>query len=476
MRNISIMNKVIRIISSILLSCMLAVTSIIPAMASPVPWPQSSGVEAEGAILIDARSGVILYGKNIHESYYPASITKILTALLVIENCPDLDETLTFSHRAIYDVEAGSSNAGYSEGDTTTVRDALYALLLASANEAANALAEHVAGSIEDFCVMMNERAEKLGCTDTHFANPSGLNNEDHYTSAYDYALICMEAFNNDIFVQIDGTTFHHLPPMERAPEGQTVYAHHSMMKRNNAQYYEGIIGGKTGYTTLAGNTLVTCAEREGLRLITVVLNGHQTHYDDTKKLLDFGFENFKSVPLCDYDTKYSTVLDDMDITGLGNEGDHVIYPDPEATITLPKNGDFQDVNMELLYDLDVRAPEDACAVIKCTYGENVVGNQYVMREFAYGETSVTMGELVEEEEETEEETQSAAAIARDKFLDSSIWIKIAVIAGAVAVIAGIVILIVHLISKHNKKKKEFRMTGGFTGSSRSGRSRSKKH
>ena len=133
-----------------------------------VSWPENASIQADGGIVIEADTGTVLYGKNIHETYYPASITKILTALIVLEHC-DLDEIVTFSHDAVYNVEEGSSSAGIDEGDELTVRDCLYALLLASANESANALAEHVSGSREAFAELMNEKAESLGCQDSHF-------------------------------------------------------------------------------------------------------------------------------------------------------------------------------------------------------------------------------------------------------------------------------------------------------------------
>jgi len=444
------MKKVTRTIISLIFALVIAVQTPFAALAVNA-WPESPTVAAEGAILIDARSGAVLFGKNIHEHYYPASITKILTALLVIENCPNLDEELTFSHRAIYDVESGSSNAGYSEGDRVSVRAALYALLLASANEAANALAEHVSGSIEDFCALMNEKAASLGCTDSHFANPSGLNNEQHYTSASDYAKICQAAFENDTFVQINGTTYYDLPPMIRQPGGQRIYAHHSMLKKSTDQYYDGIIGGKTGYTTLAGNTLVTCAEREGLKLITVVLNGHKTHYDDTKIMMDYGFANFKSVPLADYRTKYDAVFDDMNITGLGVLNADVIRTDRDSYITLPKEAEFEDTNTELTYEIDgdTGAPEDACAKIIYHYGDKTIGTQYVLREYQHGETAVKVGELVTEDETAEESTP---ARLRDRFLESAWWVKALVGIGIAIVVAGIVYLIMYLINRNNHK------------------------
>ena len=191
-------------LTSFLLAIAILFFGITPdASYAAVAWPTNIDIAAEGGILMDANSGAILYAKNIHTPYYPASITKILTALIIIENC-DLNDTLTFSHNAIFNVEGNSSSAGFDVGDKITIKDALYALLLKSANESANALAEYYAGSIDKFVDIMNQRAKELGCTESHFANPSGLNNPNHYVTAYDYALICRAAFNNPKFVEID--------------------------------------------------------------------------------------------------------------------------------------------------------------------------------------------------------------------------------------------------------------------------------
>lgn len=437
--------------AGIIISLIIFLFSTVTAYAAPA-WPEypPAEVQAEGACLMDTRSGAVLYGKNMHEHYFPASITKILTALVVIENCDNLDETLTFSHRAVYDVEANSSSAGYDEGDEVTVRTALYAMLLASANEAANALAEHIGGSIEGFCDMMNEKARELGCTDSHFANPSGLNNPDHYTSAYDFCLICSEAFANDTLVQIDGTTYYVLPPMKRNPEETTIYTHHNMMKKNSSWYYDGIIGGKTGYTSLAGNTLVTCAEKDDMKLVSVVLNGHQTHYEDTKLLLDFGFDNFKSLSLEGYKTKYDTVLEPMDIAGLGVKNADVIKPSPEGYVTLPKDAEMDDVGTDIIYDLEENAPVDACAKIIYRYGDRDAGRQYVLREYQSSETEIVLGELIEEE--MADEDKPLTKRARDWFLETPVWAKILMGVGLIVIISGIVLLIITLMPKRRRR------------------------
>lgn len=366
-----------RIVSFIL--CLVLMTGIFAQTSFAAPsWPGNVSISAEGGILMDAESGAVLYGKSMHVPYFPASITKILTALIVIENC-NLDDIVTFSHNAVYNVEVGSSNANLEEGDTLTVRDCLYAMILRSANEAANALAEHTAGSIDAFAAMMNAKAASLGCADSHFNNPSGLNDPNHYTSAYDMALIAQAAFQNEIFVAIDSTLYYDLPVSKRNPDGFRIYPGHRMLKKNMSQYYPGIIGGKTGYTSLAGNTLVTCAERNGMKLIAVILNGHQTHYTDTKSLLDFGFANFHSVNVADMDTTYSSVSNDMTIAGLPTTDLSVLHIQEDCRITLPNSADFTDAVSTISYDLSPTAPEHAIARIAYEYDGRQIGATYLI-------------------------------------------------------------------------------------------------
>ncbi len=272
----------------------------IPAYATTVgpsaAGPQSTAsqtitepdIKAEGAVVIDGASGQILFGKNERSRFYPASITKLMTALLVLERC-GLNDIVTFSRTATTNLESGAVTLNLTEGDRLTVSQCLYALLLKSANEVANGLAEHVSGSVNGFADLMNQKAAALGCTGTHFANPSGLNDTNHYTTPYDMALIARAAFQNQTLCQIDTTLSYDLPATQKSA-ARTITMGHKMMYATDSRYYEGIIGGKTGYTSKAGNTLVTGAERNGVRLIAVVMKSSSTHYEDTKALLDYGF------------------------------------------------------------------------------------------------------------------------------------------------------------------------------------------
>lgn len=360
------------------LLCLSLVLGLFPSTSWAAPaWPANISIEAEGGIVMDADTGAVLYGKNLHVPYFPASITKILTALIVLETC-DLDEMVSFSHNAVYNVEANSTSAGLDEGDQLSVRDCLYAMLLKSANEVANALAEHVSGTTEKFAVLMNEKAKSLGCVDSNFVNPSGLNDPEHYTSAYDMALISKAALQNETFVEMDSTLYYDLPITKRNPEGARVYPGHKMIKKNTSVYYSGAFGGKTGYTSLAGNTLVTFAKRDDMTLITVILNGHQTHYSDTKALLNFGFEHFQTVVAADYDTTYASIQNDMTIAGLSASDLSGLLLDKTGKITIPKNADFSSISSSISYDLTDADPVDAIGKIQYTFGDRNIGSTYL--------------------------------------------------------------------------------------------------
>ena len=251
-----------------------------------IPQPQ---IAAQGAALYNATTGQFLYTKNEDTQYYPASITKLMTALLVAENC-DLNETVTFSATATTNLEAGAVSLNLTEGDQLTVEQCLYGLLLKSANEIGNALAEHVAGSNQAFAEMMNAKAASLGCTNTHFTNPHGLNDPNHYTTAHDMALIGQAALANDTVRKVASTLNYEFPATKKSG-ARTLTMGHKMLNPNDSRYYPGIIGGKTGYTSKAGNTLVTVVEQNGTRLVAVIMKSSSTHYTDTKALLDYGFQ-----------------------------------------------------------------------------------------------------------------------------------------------------------------------------------------
>ena len=258
-------------------------------------WPTGPSIEGQSAVLMDAVTDSVLYSKNADEKLYPASITKIMTALLACENL-DMNDTITMSQEAAYGIESGSSSIYAETGEVFTVEQALMALMLESANEMALALAEKVSGSVKKFVELMNQRAEQLGCHNTHF-NPNGLHDEKHYTTANDMMKIAKAAWYNPLYRKFVTTQVYEVPPTNMQPETRYFLNHHKMMA-GQSYAYDGVLGGKTGYTTNAGNTLVTYAKRGNMVLVAVVLNSTNGAFPDTASLLDYGFDNFEKVDM----------------------------------------------------------------------------------------------------------------------------------------------------------------------------------
>ena len=267
---------------------------VLVTLADAVPLPQGPEIVSDLAILIEAKSGTILYEKNARERGAPASITKIMTALLIAENC-DLNETVFFSYRACHELASGSSTISRTEGEEMSVLDCLYGLLVASANEVAQALAEHLSGSIEAFVARMNLRAEELGCVNTHFANPHGTPDPDHYTCAYDMALILREAVRHDRLREIMGTGRYQIAPTNKHNEITYLRSKHPLVTDYFGKKYEGAVAGKTGYTSEALNTLATYAVRGDMDLICVVMHadGATVVGEDSTALFGYGFSEF---------------------------------------------------------------------------------------------------------------------------------------------------------------------------------------
>ena len=276
---------------ALLCSLILLITAFpVSAAASDPP-----AVLGEAALLMDCTTGQVLYEKNSDEQLYPASITKLMTALLTIENA-EMDDVVTFSHDAVYGIEPGSSNIGIQEGEQLTVEECLYGLFLQSANEVASALAEHIDGTQEAFAEHMTERAKELGCTNTNFTNAHGLHNENHYTSAHDMALIAREVQTHQELMDIMGTVSYELQPTNIQTEIRYLYAQNQMIKPPSIYAYDYCLGGKNGYTNEAQNTLVTFAEKDGTRLLCVVMKEAGANaYVDSIALFDYGFENFQT-------------------------------------------------------------------------------------------------------------------------------------------------------------------------------------
>lgn len=364
-----------------MITALMAAGMPMTAFAKP-DWPSDTGIESEAGIVMDADSGAVLFGQNIHVQKAPASITKILTALVVIENS-SLDDTITFSHDAVYNVEDGSGNKNsIEEGDMLSVRDCLYLLLMRSSNQAANALAEHVGGSRDGFVKMMNEKTAELGCENSHFANPSGLNDDTQLTSVYDMALIASAAYKNDTLLTISKDKSYRLPATKNNPDGVTIQPEHKLLITTDTEspnYYPYAVAGKTGYTSIAGQTLVTYAIKDDRRQIAVTMKSTQaTHYQDTIALMDFGFLRFKNVNISENETAYTSGDQPVQI------GDNSYQPsdlsmDTLAVITLPKDASFADAEKTVVTDLPEDAPQGAVALLSYKYNDRKIGQVYLI-------------------------------------------------------------------------------------------------
>lgn len=273
-------------------------------------------IGSSSCILIESKTGRILYEKDAYSKYYPASTTKIMTALLTLENVSDLKEVATVSYNSVFTVPSGYSTDLLKVGEELTIEDLLYALLVKSSNEAANVLAEHISGNVESFATMMNTRAVELGCKNTHFVNPNGIHNENHYTTAYDLSLITQEAMKNETFRKIVSTASYTLPSTNKYDRiDRNLITTNDIIRKSSKYYYEYAIGIKTGYTTPAKNCLVAGANKDGVELILVLLHADKLNSNresvrdiDAKNLFEYVYNNFSEKTIVDANGAVDTI------------------------------------------------------------------------------------------------------------------------------------------------------------------------
>lgn len=376
-----------------------------------VSLPKAPEIVGESAILIEPDTGTVLYQKDPDSKRYPASITKIMTALLALENCK-MDEEVIYSKKNISSLTIEDSNIGCKIGEKMKVKDCLYALMLSSANETATALAEHISGSTEAFSELMNQRAKEIGVTGTHFANANGLHDDNHYVTASDMAKIMSEAIKYPSFLDVIHSTTYTIPANNKRKEPfQSVQRH--MMLFPTSQYYDAdVIGGKTGYTDQAGKCLVTYAKRGTVSLISVVLKSEgDTVFVDTKKLLDYGFDNFSFVNVSENDTRFQTNSFDNLVSPF-SENNKTVSIDKDAFIIIPNGVSISDLDTEVSFKLT----DDSFATITYKYGKNIMGTakiKYIDSSSTEKEESSTITESVEMTEK--KSTASAKSEATQK-------------------------------------------------------------
>ena len=454
---------------AMLLACMLLLTYCLPVHATEVTteattehpetteYPDDPTREpdlvANAAIVMDAASGQVLYEKNSQEKKYPASITKILTVLIALEHNVDFNATVTMSENAIWGVERDSTLIGLDVGEQVTVKDLVYATMVKSANECAYALAEYVAGDIESFAKLMNERAAEIGCKNTHFITPNGLHDEDHYTTAYDMALITKEALKNETFREIAGTLNYTVPATNLTDETRPLWNGNKMINPAEPYYYEYCEGGKTGYTMKANNTLMTFAKKDGLELICVIMDcdGAKYAYSDTKALYNYCYNNYVYYyPLSDFSfesTEENATDQNVILNNYYSSLDHDMIDlsvDKDYALLLNKSVDTTQIEKTVtFYD---EAKDDQLGEITFTYNGEQIGSTPITS------TTPSLSSQMSQKKETKPTT--------------SIWKTIGKIALRIGIVIGalLVVLIIYLIFaaivrnvKRNRRRRGYR-------------------
>lgn len=348
-------------------------------------WPEPPEIESEAAIVMEASTGSILYNKSAYDAYYPASTTKLMTSLLAIEQCP-LSDIITCSRESVESIGWDSSRIGLVAGESIDMENALYAILLASANEVSYAVAEHIGGTVDNFVAMMNQRAKDLGCVNTNFVNPHGLDHEEHYSCPYDLALIAKKAMEYTTFRRVSGSYNHQIPATNKN-DARWISNTHPFIKKN--VIYEGVFAGKTGSTSKAGNCLVTCAEQNGMTLICVIMKAPNsaTVQSDTTKLLNYAFKNFRLTPLAaaESSTKNAFPILFEDEEALISEVSSPLSVS-DTSLVLPTGASYSDLTKQITL-----TPSEAF-----TAGENVIGEV----NYYYADNYVGSAEIIYHSEE----------------------------------------------------------------------------
>lgn len=376
------MIKTVKKIISYIMVCVLFLSMCIPCEAAQASTATASDANATtgfpqitstSAIIMDAQSGQIIYEKNSHTRQYPASITKIMTAYLAIKN-GDLNSTITMSDAAVWGIDRNSSHIALDVGEEISMSDALYAVMLMSANEAAWAIAEQVSGSLENFVQLMNDTAQSLGCKDTHFTNANGLHDPDHYTTAYDMALITKEALTSKTFREYASETYHEIPPTNMNNETRYLTQGNRMMLSNSEYYYPACQGGKTGYTDDAGGTLVVWAEKNDMQLICVTMGApdNATNYTDSIALFNYVFNNYSNTTLLsdyEFDAEAATTAQNFlnDYYGCENLGTMHLSVDNNQPFIFANNADRTKLQMNFVPSAD-RLDEGYIGTLEVSY------------------------------------------------------------------------------------------------------------
>ena len=292
-------------------------------------WPQGPEITSEAAVILEDSTGTTLYAKNMDEVLYPGSTVKIMTCLLALENS-NLTDEVTMTATGVSGVTDGGANISAQLDEVFTMEQCLYAIMVASANDIALQVAEHIGGSVENFVAMMNTRAAQLGCTNTVFTNPTGLPDENQHTTAHDMALIMKAATENPSFSPIASANTYTIPATNVSGGARSLTSKFTMTNNSSDAYYQGCLGGKEGFTEASQSTLVCSAQRNDVTLICVILKGASGQTDDEAiTLLDYGFSNFQLLTLGQDD--FSLMSGGQVIVPVGASADSLTIQDTPA-------------------------------------------------------------------------------------------------------------------------------------------------
>ena len=439
-----------------------------PSTATVTGWPEPPELVSEAAIVMEASTGSILYNKNAYDAYYPASTTKLMTTLLAIEQCP-LSDVVTCSKASVESIGWDSSRIGLVAGESIDMENALYAILLASANEVSYAVAEHIGGTAEYFVSLMNERAKDLGCVNTSFVNPHGLDHEEHYSCPYDLALIAKKAIEYTTFRRVSGSYNHKIPETNKN-EHRWISNTHPFIKKNVV--YEGVFAGKTGSTSKAGNCLVTCAEQNGMTLICVIMKAPNsaTVQEETKKLLDYAFQNFNLTPLAASEASVKNAFP-------------VLFEDEEALISkvssplsvsdtslvLPGGISYEDLTRKVTLSPSVSfsAGDNFIGEVNFYYADNFVGSANIIYHSESDTIVVPSPTPVPTEapkptsslDENNNSTETSTGTNSSDTEHDNRPVIIGIIVGVVVLAAGFYIVLVEI--PYRKKKKAYQKKYG---------------
>lgn len=395
-------------------------------------WAKGPQIYSEAGIVMDIDSGAILYAKNIDNPHYPASITKILTGLVALEN-NELTDIVTITPDDYNFLKRGDNHIGLKNKEQISMEDALHGTLLASGNEVAHAVGSNTEGGYDNFIQLMNAKAKELGCMNSNFVNSHGLHDENHYTSARDMALIGAAAFQNEDFRRIIGTKLYTIPVTNITNETRSFENHHKMLFDWRSQYYEYCVGGKTGYTDDALNTLVTFATKEDVNLVAVVLRNHGSGnvYVDTRAMLEYAFENFAKVSVA------ADMITDENVKAVENG----------AYVMLPMGITYE----QLDYSVDMPTEVgDRTGTLTYTYKGQAVGK------VAMTITEDSYNELHGIEKVKEENTEKKEKKEKQEGFTLPLAVKIVI--GVIAAVAIVYLILLCYIAYKRKKIQKERM------------------